>query len=169
MKKYYRLIILLLPFVLTGCTTFVEIISNNLNPYKYKPNEAVIIVGALGDVQVGDVHTETSKGRVTFSVPTSLSRNIDAFAWNVKVGESFQVTGSQLNDGRSLIVKFRNKKTHKIKIEKEGVYYYGTIVSRKQGENVKALVTEKAFPKVIKVAKLKYKEVFKSLKPVNFK
>jgi hypothetical protein len=151
---------LLFSFV-TGCS-IVEIINDNYNPYEYEPNIAVVIIGGYGDTTVGEIKAETKDGIKRFANPSGISEQIDAFAWKIKVGETFKI--ERANMERDLkFVKFPG--SHTLNIEKQGIYYYGSIIS----SNKKAVISDKVFPEVINVAKLKYRKIFNKLKPMNFK
>lgn len=162
-KKVFSLgAVIFLSLSLTACLGIVEIINDNYNVYKYQPGQAVIIVGGYGKTTVATLKATTSDGVKEFAIPGLLSKNIDAFAWNIKVGDSFKLEKASMARGKQF-VQFPG--SHTLKIEKEGIYYYGAIVSNDK----KAILSKKANPKVFKKARVKYPRVFKQLKPINFK
>lgn len=164
MKKLTFLLFLIgLSFVLSGCLKIVEIINDNYNSYTFEPGVAVVIVGGYGDTGLSDVNAVINDGKYTFAIPSALSKNIDAFAWKINVGDSFSVVKVRVNGGSSgRYVEF--PKSHTLRISEQGIYYYGTLVSRAD----KAGLIPKVVPEVVAVARAKYPRVFENLKPLNF-
>lgn len=161
MRRFYYLFIFLSFIALAGCARFVEIINEGSNPYYYQPGIAVIVVGGIGESRLSSLKAVTYQGVRDFEVPPGASRRIDAFAWKIKVGDSFRLfsvdMGTAMKGG-----EFPN--SHTIMLEKEGIYYYGTILSK--SEHV--LLIRKALPEIITVANDKYPYVFNALDPINF-
>jgi hypothetical protein len=164
MKKSFLLLLLVgFTSVLAGCLKTVELISDNLNPYTFEPGVAIVIVGGYGDARLGSVYAITNDGRYHFAMPSALSRNTDAFAWKIKVGDSFTVVRVGVSGGSAgRYAEFT--KTHTLQISEQGIYYYGTIVTKENN----IWVIPKVVPEAVAVAHAKYPSVFQTLKPINF-
>lgn len=159
-------ILTLLSFVVTtGCSSTVKLISEANNPYFYQPNVAVILIGSVGEAKLSAIKAETKDELQNFEVSPDLSKLIDVYAWKMKVGESFQLSGVKMSRLSHAEITQKFRKSHILAINKEGIYYYGTLLNK--NENI--LLIKKSLPEIIKRANKKYPYTFNILKPINFK
>lgn len=160
MSRPVRLVLMLIAVQLSGCTGMVEIINEQGNPYYYHPGFGVIILGSAGESRLWAVQGQTRQGKTNFEIIPELSKRLDVFAWKVEIGEKFRLLGVAMSPG--LEKAFSG--SHTITVEQEGIYYYGTILSKE----AHILLIKKAPAELISVANEKYPYVFNALDPMNF-
>ena len=161
MKIRNVLITLIVLLQLSGCTSTVNIIDKQNNPFRYTPNSAVIIVGGIGETNVGNLTVNTMSGKKLFSVSENSSLHINTFAWKISLGDTFTLISAEMSDWHSNLAF---SKPHTLSINKSGIYYYGSIISK----DMNILLIKKSLPMLIDNAKKKYPYVFNELTPVNF-
>ena len=153
MEARSRFLLIILVVWLSGCASTVDLIHKQDNPYYYQPNTAVIIVGGVGEAAVGSLMAVTNEGKKRFVVPQEATSNINAYAWEINVGDTFTLQNAELPRWRKQIAF---SKAHTLSIDKPGIYYYGTILTKDEH----ALL--------ISIANDNYPYVFNELPPVNF-
>lgn len=156
-----RFLVIILIVFLSGCASTVDLIHKHDNPYRYQPSSAVIIVGGIGEIAVGSLMAVTNEGKKRFVVPQEAKSNINAFAWVINVGDTFTLQNAELPRWRKQI---EFSKPHTLPIDKQGIYYYGTILTKDEH----ALLIKKALPELIRIANDNYPYVFNELQPINF-
>jgi len=161
MNACSRFLVITLLVVISGCASTVDLIHKKDNPYYYHPNTAVIIVGGVGEAGVGSLMALTNQGKKRFFVPQETTSNINAFAWEVNVGDTFTLQSAKLPRWRKQI---EFSKAHTLSIDKQGIYYYGTILTKDNH----ALLIKKALPELVRIANQNYPYVFNELEPINF-
>lgn len=161
MEARSRFLLIILVVWLSGCASTVDLIHKQDNPYYYQPNTAVIIVGGVGEAAVGSLMAVTNEGKKRFVVPQEATSNINAYAWEINVGDTFTLQNAELPRWRKQIAF---SKAHTLSIDKPGIYYYGTILTKDEH----ALLIKKALPELIRIANDNYPYVFNELPPVNF-
>ena len=156
-----RFLLISLIVLLSGCASTVDLIHKYDNPYRYQPDTAVLIVGAVGEAEVGSLIALTNEGNKRFLVPQEATSNINAFAWQVNVGDTFTLQSAALPRWRKSI---DFSKPHTLSIDRQGIYYYGTILTKDKD----ALLIPKVLPELVRIAEENYPYVFNELRPVNF-
>jgi hypothetical protein len=139
------------------------------------PTTAVVLVGTYGDISWGIAET-TDKNtkqyyfgeRVKFKTEKGIPRFHDVLAIPVTVGSDFTI---------KRLLRYLNKSSVKvdvnwpsIKIEKEGIYYFGFIKSIVTPANTVEVSFTAGSPtkETIDYAKTLYPKVFAKLQPINF-
>lgn len=168
MNKYFYLIVLIVTVHLTGCTSTVDMLHKSENPFYFNPKKAVLIVGEIGDIRIGNISANTNTGIKLFDVPKRVLSHINALAWEIDIGDTFTLLSAEVPLLQST-VEF--KKAHSIFIEKSGIYYYGTILTKSDVTRsvIQAVLLKKPLPNLIRLAQKHYPYVFNELKPINFK
>jgi len=161
MNASSRFLVIILIVLLTGCAGTVDLIHKHDNPYRYQPNSAVIIVGGIGETGVGSLRALTNEGEKCFVIPQEAISNINAYAWQINVGDTFTLQSAELPRWRKQI---EFSKPHTLSIERQGIYYYGTILTKENH----ALLIQKALPELVRIAIDNYPYVFNELQPINF-
>jgi hypothetical protein len=141
---------------LQGCVSMGSSLPTD-EPYAKNDSEALVLIGTVSEAD--RIVIDAGKPFVIREITLrDLKKGTDVFAIRADVGSEFGVykvyaKGSYV---------FHNRRT--IKIEKPGIYYYGTLLTR-----AGAALNYKPNPEAIVLARNKYKNAFDQLQPVNFK
>ncbi len=149
-------------FYLAGCSSIhtIPIIADD-NPYLFAPDTAIVIVGAFGEATVRSIVATSSDPDSVYKATADKSGVIDAFAWEVKVGETYRIKSVSMDQWPSVVLLDR---PYTLAVSEKGIYYYGCLVN--DGENV--ALSKKAFQEVTKKAGDKYPTLFGNLRTINF-
>ena len=167
--KSMGLIVMLL--ALGACTVKPINIMEHLKP----PTTAVVLIGSYGDILWSHVETTDPNSKVFFfgerldlKTEKGIPRFDDVFAIPVTVGSDFTIT--HIENGNYKYKLKMNPNWPKIKIEKEGIYYFGLIrATQSAGRAVKvSFVADPPSKETLEYARTLYPGVFTKLQPANF-
>lgn len=140
-----------LALMATGCT-------QSLSPYALRPiaeNEAIVLVGVNSEIPFSEArHCE-----IVCVAWYPLGGRKEVMAFPMQVGSTFKLNAIYTMDNRVAPLKGSD-----LKIERPGVYYYGTIF----GSHSQVAVRNTADPRLLLAAKRKYGSHFDKLEAVNF-
>ena len=166
MNFLYRISLLMLLLTLNGCSSSLNSIHKEINPYRYQPNTAVIVLGTVGEAKLISLEMSQNNKIQIYNTHEKLQSAIKAFAWKVPVGETYRIKSVHMSSQISSSILLKHfVKSQTLNIKTEGIYYYGTLLN--QGENI--VLINKLLPDIISHANKKYPYTFNILKPINFK
>ena len=151
MTKLFAVAFLLAPLLLSGCAT-------SIGTYEQRPiaeGEAIVLVGVNSDIPL----SEARYCKVICTAWYKLGGRRDIVAFPTSVGSTFQLTSIYTMDMRVAPLK-----GEELKVERRGVYYYGTIV----GTFSRAGIRSAPHPRLLLAAKRKYGTRFDGMEAVNF-
>lgn len=158
-----------LALITTSCATQPKDVST-AGGYVRDETQSVIIIGMFKSDQHQDETISISYGAFTQGRSFELGdKELTVKALSVPRLDDFSIGTIIVKKMKSKTDTTRLKKSKSIFPEKQGIYYYGTIIRK---DNKFYLITdaERQISKLtINLARKKYKNVFTKLKPVNFK
>ena len=162
MNPHSKVIVTVATLLLSGCAAvgFVPA-TPGVNPYEQQltlaKEQAIVLVGIDSDVPLGRVLQACSWPCV--APAHALGGRKDILAFTVNVGTAFKLASIQTLDAR--IATLRGEE---LKIERHGVYYYGTI----KGDSYRVGLGHGVSPYFLLAAKRKFGSRFDGLEAVNF-
>lgn len=147
----FRSIIATSIIILSGCAT-------SLGVYDQRPvsdKEAIVLVGLDSEIPLA----EARYCKLVCTTWYQLGGRNEIMAYPVVIGSNFQINTVLTMDGRIGHIKGED-----LKIEQNGIYYYGTIIS----SSTRVGVSKKQYPRMLLAARRKYGSRLNDLKTVNF-
>jgi hypothetical protein len=155
MISYFRVVVAVAALLLSGCST------RSLDPYEKQftldKEQAIVLVGMDSPLLLGAVRQECSWPCVPHDY--FLNGRKDVLAFPVDVGTVFK-----LDTIRTLDSRVASLRGEELKVERRGVYYYGTIT----GDYSRVGFRYGADPYFLLAAKRKFGARFDGLEALNF-